>query len=259
MTLEERSNLVVALARVLYVNGQSTDRLWPRPRDSAALSDSSPRSSRAGESWNFRPRDGDARLVCAVEANPTCSDMDRVASAMRAVEDLGAAPLTPTVAMDMITAISKTPPAPTWLFALAAGMGGVALAVLFGVQHLPAAALISVSSTAGAILRRGLAHYSTNLFLQPFCAAFAAGVIGALAVRYDASSMLRLVAVCPCMILVPGPHVLNGALDLMKGRISLGGARLFYAGLVVVAISTGLLVGLALLGVSLPVDPPGRH
>ena len=56
MTLEERSNLVVALARVLYVNGQSTDRLWPRPRDSAALSDSSPRSSRAGESWNLRPR-----------------------------------------------------------------------------------------------------------------------------------------------------------------------------------------------------------
>ncbi len=159
MTLEERSNLVVALARVLYVNGQSTDRLWPRPRDSAALSDSSPRSSRAGESWNLRPRDGDARLVCAVEANPTGVDMDRVASAMRAVEDLGAAPLTPAVAMDMITAISKTPPAPTWLFALAAGMGGVALAVLFGVQHLPAAALISVSSTAGAILRRGLAHY----------------------------------------------------------------------------------------------------
>src|SRR6266566_5010195 len=125
MTLEERSNLVVALARVLYVNGQSTDRLWPRPRDSAALSDSSPRSSRAGESWNLRPRDGDARLVCAVEANPTGVDMDRVASAMRAVEDLGAAPLTPAVAMDMITAISKTPPAPTWLFALAAGMGGV--------------------------------------------------------------------------------------------------------------------------------------
>jgi uncharacterized membrane protein YjjB (DUF3815 family) len=52
--------------------------------------------------------------------------------------------------------------------------------------------------------------------------------------------------------------VLNGALDVMKGRVSLGGARLLYAGLVVVAISVGLLVGLALLGVSLPVDPPGR-
>ena len=60
------------------------------------------------------------------------------------------------------------------------------------------------------------------------------------------------------MVLVPGPHFLNSALDLISGRIHLGAARLIYAGLIVVAISTGLLLGLALLGVSLPVDPPGR-
>src|SRR6201997_2814848 len=60
------------------------------------------------------------------------------------------------------------------------------------------------------------------------------------------------------MVLVPGPHVLNGALDLINGRIHLGAARLTYAGLVIVAISTGLLLGLALLGVSLPVDQAGR-
>ncbi len=45
-------------------------------------------------------------------------------------------------------------------------------------------------------------------------------MIGALAVRYNLSSSLRLVAVCPCMILVPGPHVLNGAMDLIAARIS---------------------------------------
>jgi uncharacterized membrane protein YjjB (DUF3815 family) len=60
------------------------------------------------------------------------------------------------------------------------------------------------------------------------------------------------------MILVPGPHVLNGALDLIRGRIHLGAARLIYAGLVLVAISAGLLIGLALFGVSLPVDQVGR-
>ena len=56
----------------------------------------------------------------------------------------------------------------------------------------------------------------------------------------------------------PGPPVLSGALDLIKGRIHLGAARMIYAGLVVVAILTGLLLGLALLGVSLPADPAGR-
>jgi uncharacterized membrane protein YjjB (DUF3815 family) len=47
-------------------------------------------------------------------------------------------------------------------------------------------------------------------------------------------------------------------LDLINGRINLGAARLIYAGLVVLAISIGLLLGLVLLGGSLPVDPPGR-
>jgi uncharacterized membrane protein YjjB (DUF3815 family) len=47
-------------------------------------------------------------------------------------------------------------------------------------------------------------------------------------------------------------------LDFVGGRIHLGAARLIYAGLVIAAISTGLLLGLALLGVSLPLDQAGR-
>jgi uncharacterized membrane protein YjjB (DUF3815 family) len=184
--------------------------------------------------------------------------MDRVASAMRAIEAVRAGRLTPADAMQTIHEIAQKPPAPTWLFALAAGAGAVALAVLFGVQHLPGAALIFVSATAGVLLRRRLAHHSANVFLQPACAALLAGVIGALAVRYQLSSSLRLVAVCPCMVLVPGPHVLNGAMDLIRGRVHLGAARLIYAGLIIVAISTGLLLGLAVLSVSLPVDEAGR-
>ena len=159
--------------------------------------------------------------------------------------------------MKAINAIAPAPPAPTWLFTLAAGAGAVAVAVIFGVQHLPAAALIFLSAAAGAILRRGVAQYSANVFLQPFCAALLAGVIGALAARFELSSSLRLVAVCPGMVLVPGPHVLNGALDLVKGRIDLGAARLIYAGLVIAVISIGLLLGLTILGVSLPVDEAG--
>jgi uncharacterized membrane protein YjjB (DUF3815 family) len=115
-----------------------------------------------------------------------------------------------------------------------------------------------MSAGAGAILRRALARYSLNIFLQPFAAALLAGVIGALAVRYQLSSSLRLIAVCPCMVLVPGPHVLNGMLDVIEGRIDLGASRLVYAMLVVAAISTGLLLGLSVLRVSLPVDPAGR-
>jgi uncharacterized membrane protein YjjP (DUF1212 family) len=114
-----------------------------------------------------------------------------------------------------------------------AKIGPIFIAVIFGVQHLATALLIFASAAAGAMLRRCVAQYSGNVFLQPFCAALLAGVIGALAVRFQLSSSLRLVAVCPCMVLVPGPHVLNGALDIIRGRIHLGAARLMYAGLVI--------------------------
>jgi hypothetical protein len=48
-------------------------------------------------------------------------------------------------------------------------------------------------------------------------------------------------------------------LDLNRGCIHLGIARLAYAGLIVVAIASGLLLGLTLLGVSLPVAYSSRH
>jgi uncharacterized membrane protein YjjB (DUF3815 family) len=184
--------------------------------------------------------------------------MDRVASAMRTIEDVEGGRMAPEIASKAIGAISQTPPAPTWLFALAAAAGAAALSVIFGVQHPIAAVLIFVSAGVGAVLRRALGQLTANDFVQPFCAAILAGLIGALAIRYDLSSSLRLVAVCPCMVLVPGPHILNGAFDIIRGRIHLGAARLLYAGFIVVAIATGLLLGLALLGASLPVDPPGR-
>jgi len=256
MTSDDRSKIVLSFARTLFVNGQATEQTV-----SAAES--------LGRALGLRatiiPRWGELQLVGEdgsslgqVAAQPAGVEMDRVASTMRTIEDVAAGRLTPDAAAKTIGEISQSPPAPTWLFALAAAVGAVALAVIFGVGHLPAAILIFVSAGAGAILRRALGQLSTNLFLQPFCAALLAGVIGAVAVHYDLSSSLRLVAVCPCMVLVPGPHFLNGALDLINGRIALGAARLIYAGLIVVAISVGLLLGLKLLGVSLPADPPGR-
>src|ERR1700730_2570377 len=248
MTLEERSSLILAFARVLYVNGQSTDQtVAAAERFGDALGLRAKIMPRWGE-LQLQAEDGDTILISAAPADPAGVEMDRVASTMQAIEDLGAGRLAPAAAMEAISAISQAPPAPTWLFILAAAACAVALAVLFGVQHLSSAALIFVSAAAGAILRRTLARYSANIFLQPFGAALLAGVIGALAVRYQLSSSLRLIAVCPCTVLVPGPHFLNGMIDIIKGRIDLGASRLIYAALVVVAISAGLLFGLAFLG-----------
>src|SRR5215471_19140920 len=258
MSLQERSDLVFTFARVLHVNGQSTDEtLAAAERLGNSLGLHATIFPRWGE-LQLQATDESARLVSVGAADPTGVDMNRVASAMQAIDEIGAGRLAPPAAMETIRAISYAPPAPTWLFTLAAASGAAALSVLFGVEHLAAVALIVASAAVGAVLRRTLAEYSTNPLLQPLCAALLAGIIGALAVRYELSSSLRLVAVCPCMILVPGPHVLNGMMDLAAVRIHLGACRLMYAGLIVLAISVGVLLGLGLLTVSLPVDEPGR-
>jgi uncharacterized membrane protein YjjP (DUF1212 family) len=258
MSLQERSKLILDFAKVLFANGQATDQTIDATERLGRELGLRARIIPRWRELELQTEDADGRLSSQVVADPTGVDMDRVASTMRAVDDVESGRLSADAASKAIAVIAKAPPAPTWLFALAAAAGAVALSVIFGVEHFLPTVLIFVSAGAGAILRRALARISANFFIQPFCAALLAGVIGAIAVRYDLSSSLRLVAVCPCMVLVPGPHFLNSALDLIAGRIHLGGARLIYAGLIVLAIITGLLLGLTLLGVPLPIDPPGR-
>jgi uncharacterized membrane protein YjjP (DUF1212 family) len=258
MSLQERSDLILSVAKVLFANGQATDQtIGATERLGRALGLRARIIPRWGE-LALQTEDTNAELNWQFAADPSGVDMDRVASMMRTVEDVESGRTPADVASKTIAAIAKAPPAPTWLFALAAAAGAVALSVIFGIEHFTPMVLIFMSAGAGAMLRRAVARISANLFIQPFCAALLAGVVGAIAVRYDLSSSQRLVAVCPCMVLVPGPHFLNGALDLIAGRVHLGSARLIYAGLIVLAITTGLLFGLALLGVSLPIDPPGR-
>jgi len=143
-------------------------------------------------------------------------------------------------------------------FVVACATGAAALAIIFGAHDAIAVLLVAASAALGGLVRRLLERWHVGILGQVFAAALIAGTIGGLAVAADLSSSLRLIAVCPAMILVPGPHILNGALDLFALRIPLGFARLGYAALVLLAIGTGLALALALFGTDLPVEPAGR-
>jgi uncharacterized membrane protein YjjP (DUF1212 family) len=257
-SLEEAFDLALTAGEGLFVSGQSTERVVTTAESLA---------KRHGCEARLFPRWGELTLQAdgsagaptrIIEAAPTGVDMTRVAGISRVAEDVIEGRLSGRQASAALQAAMQSPPAPTWLFAVAAAAGASALSVIFGIQHFAALAIIAASAAVGAVARRLLARVSANPYLQPFAAALLAGFIGALAERLQLSSSLRLIAVCPCMILVPGPHILNGGLDLLRSRVHLGAARLVFAGLVVTAISVGLILGLAMLGVSLPVDPAGR-
>lgn len=192
-----------------------------------------------------------------IAAQPAGVDMNKVAATTKTIDDLREGRINVSTARLSFDAISRYPPVGTARFAVFAAAGAAALGVLFGTVHWVSLGLIALSAGLGAYLRRWLAGLTPNLFVQPFCAALLAGFIGAVAVRLQLSSALRLIALCPCMVLVPGPHLLNGAIDIVRGRLPLGSARIGYALLIILAICSGLLLGLSLRGISLPASGTG--
>jgi uncharacterized membrane protein YjjP (DUF1212 family) len=256
-TWDTLCELVLSAVRLLYVNGQGTEQVLTAAQSVArALGLRANLSLRWGE-VAVQIEEGD-RPIYRAAANPAGVDMNRVIAGMRIVEDIKAGRLGPEAAANEIAGLSRSPAVATWLFALASGAGAMAMAVIFGVQHIGDALMIFISAFAGGYLRRGLARLSTNALAQPFCASLFAGVFAAAAFGFELIASLRFVALCPCVILVPGAHVLNGLADLINGRLHLGGARLIHAALIVVAITTGLLFGLVLCGAALPLTETVR-
>jgi uncharacterized membrane protein YjjP (DUF1212 family) len=207
---------------------------------------------RWGEILTFADDNGDQRYA-VLSAEPTSVDMRKVSSTIRLVDRVISGDLAPEAIASELTAIEALPTTSVVRFATFAALGAAALGVVFGVSHLIVLVLIAFIAGAGALLRRGLGRSTGNLFAQPLAAAGLAGLLGAAAMRLGLAPSNAMVALCPCMVLVPGPHFLNGALDLGRGRIALGSARMAFASLIVLTICVGLLVGLSLGGAALPV------
>jgi hypothetical protein len=113
MTNGELSGLILAITKVLYVNGQATDQVVSAGRqlgDKLGLrADLLPRW---GE-LQLRPVGGGTTPISNVAADPTGVDMNRVASAMQAVAEIEAGCLSSVDARQRIDTIAKAPPAPT--------------------------------------------------------------------------------------------------------------------------------------------------
>jgi hypothetical protein len=126
MNPPDQSGVVVIRGQALHVNGQFTyDTLAATERLSKSLG----LRAKIIPSWGelqLEAADGAPRSVSLVAANPTGVHRKRVASAMRATEDLTAGHLTSGASSPQtIEEISRARPVPHWLFALAPAAGAV--------------------------------------------------------------------------------------------------------------------------------------
>ncbi|GLR83612.1 threonine/serine ThrE exporter family protein [Bradyrhizobium iriomotense] len=193
-----------------------------------------------------------------VPAKPLGVDMGRVLAVTTVIDQVCNDKLSHDAAEPALISAGRLPPASTPRFTLFAALGAASLGVIFGALDTTSLLLIAASAAIGALMRRWLSAVSTNPLIQPLCAAFVAGVVAAAAGRFQLSEATTLVAFCPCMVLVPGPHILNGAIDLARTRMALGPARLAYAAVIVLLICAGVLLGFAAVGVDLAVANSAR-
>lgn len=249
--------LVEAIS-VIHANGAESDRAERRARQLARALGLNAQAE-LGWSWSnfsFASEAGeyDIRGRGAV---PDRLALNRVLAVDLIINDLDSGTLDLTDAWERLRSAASLPPPRISVFAAACVAGGCGLAVVFGVHNVTALGLIAVCCALGAVVRRGLGRRGANAYVQAAAAAMLAGLCGSASSRLGVGPTLGLAALCPCLILVPGPHLLKGSLDIATLRIPLGASRLLFASALMTAVTAGLLFGVWLGGAQLAADPGG--
>jgi uncharacterized membrane protein YjjP (DUF1212 family) len=140
---------------------------------------------------------------------------------------------------------SDVPRHSRWLAALLLGAGAASLAGLLGAD-IGAAAVAGAATCLGLIVRQELGRRHFTLLAMPLAAAFIGAVLGGLAIRLGWTRSPELVLIVPALMLVPGPHMINGLLDLIDNYLPMSLSRLGLATGVLLASALGIIVGVEL-------------
>jgi uncharacterized membrane protein YjjP (DUF1212 family) len=253
--------LVVRAAALLHANGQTTQRVVS---ETTRLGEALGLNVQVLPQWDaifvrYQRADADPAspwMEDVISVKPTGVDMNKVYRTTTWIDHQanrdGPITIEELTRLDQeLKAITGLAPSSDIRFILMAGLGASALGLIFGVASLTTLTLIFGAAVLGALVRRLLGRMTDNLFIQPFAAALMAGLVGGIAQHLLEGAELQFVDIAPCMILVPGAHILNASLDMARGRIGLGWSRLTYCALILMSICTGLLLGLMLVDSSL--------
>ena len=258
--LDEVSALISLAATLLYANGHTTrNMIESMERLAHALGHTAMLFPSWGEIIIHIRRAGERNMqtILAVAGSPAGVDMNKVMKTLKVVDGVSAGQFDVSGAHAALADVARLAPASTLRFAAFAGIGAAALGVIFGVDRLRDLVLIGLSAAAGALLRRLIGAHGGGTLIQILCAGLLAGLVAAGTARFDPAADAYLVALCPCMVLMPGAHLLNAALDFAHLRMSLGQARFGFAMLLTLLICVGLIAGLSVAQQSLPPPHPG--
>ena len=122
------------------------------------------------------------------------------------------------------------------------GLAAAALAWLLRADWT-AIGVSGVSSALGLFARQQLSRHTVVIFAQPFAAGLIGAAIGGFAIRQGWTGTPGLCLVVPALMLVPGPHLINGVYDMLENHMLTGVCRLGLATGVLVATALGVVLG----------------
>jgi uncharacterized membrane protein YjjP (DUF1212 family) len=163
--------------------------------------------------------------------------------------------LEPATALTQLGRVdADTPRHSRWVAILALGVGAASLARLLGADT-GAVVVAGLATGLGLLARQELGRRHFSLLVLPLTAALIGAVLGGLAIRLGFTQTPGLVLIVPALMLVPGPHLINGMLDLIDNYLPMSMARLGLAGGILLASALGIVLGVELtLPDSLPPD-----
>lgn len=131
------------------------------------------------------------------------------------------------------------------LAALVLGAAASSLAGLLGAD-VGAAVVAGLATALGLLARQELGRRNCSLLALPLTAAFLGALLGGLAIRLGWTQTPELVLVVPALMVVPGPHLINGLLDMIDNYVPMSLARLALALGILLASAAGIVLGIEL-------------
>jgi uncharacterized membrane protein YjjP (DUF1212 family) len=162
------------------------------------------------------------------------------------LEQLRRGNLDPAAALACLDAVEvETPRYPPWLAALVLGVAAASLAGLLGADA-SAAAVAGLATGLGLLARQELGRRHFSLLALPLTAALIGAVLGGIAIRLGWTRTPELVLIVPALMVVPGPHLINGLFDLIDNYLPMSLSRLGLAMGILLASALGIVLGVEL-------------
>lgn len=145
--------------------------------------------------------------------------------------------------------------------------GRLVVATLFGLAAAALAALLGadwaaigssgVSAAAGLIARQEVSRRTGTPLPPTFIAALVGALVGAIVIRAGWTLTPNLSLIVPALMLVPGPHLINGIEDILENEVQTGISRLCLAVAILLASALGIAVCVWLLPGAIAESAPG--